>query len=165
MTGGGSDAPARFAAAAARLGIRISPVTHPAGTRTAGDAADAIGCAVGQIVKSLVFMATTDDRSWPVLALTAGDRQVDPPALAAVVGADSVRIATPDEVRAATGFAIGGTPPFGHPEPVTTVLDPHLAEHDEVWAAAGTPRDVVALTPSALRRAGAREVEDFTRPG
>ena len=152
----------RFAEAAAALGIEVAPVSYPAGTRTAQDAAAAIGCTVGQIVKSLVLMATTRGETTPVLALTAGDRRVDPPALARVLEADEVRMATAEEARAATGFAIGGTPPFGHPTPVPTVLDPHLAAHEVVWAAAGTPRDVFVLTPDDLRRAGARDVADFT---
>jgi prolyl-tRNA editing enzyme YbaK/EbsC (Cys-tRNA(Pro) deacylase) len=120
----------------------------PEGTKTAEDAARAIGCDVAQIVKSLVFMA--DDR--PVLALTSGRNRVDTDALAGLAGAFTVRRATPDEARAATGFAVGGTPPFGHPQPITAFLDVDLTAHDEVWAAAGTPHAVFPLSPEELRR-------------
>lgn len=154
-----ADARTRFLTAAAEFGLAPEVRSYPAGTRTAQDAADAIGCDVDQIVKSLVFVAD-DDR--PVLALTSGGRRVDPALLAQLVGAGRVRKADADEVRSATGFAIGGTPPFGHPAPLDTYLDPHLLRFDEVWAAAGTPTDVFALTPDDLRRAGAREVGDFT---
>ena len=154
-----ADARTRFLAAAAELGLEPDVRTYPAGTRTAQDAADAIGCDVDQIVKSLVFVA---DNGRPVLALTSGGRRVDPARLAQLVGAGRVRKADADEVRTATGFAIGGTPPFGHPAPLDTYLDPHLLGFDRVWAAAGTPTDVFALTPDELRRAGAHEVGDFT---
>lgn len=157
-----ADARDRFLAAAGDLGIEVSPVTYPQGTRTAQDAADAIGCEVDQIVKSLVFMAVDGEVASPVLALTAGGSRVDTAALAALHGAARIRKADADQVRAATGFAIGGTPPFGHPQPLPTYLDPRLADFDEVWAAAGTPRDVFALTVDDLRRAGARDAGNFT---
>lgn len=160
-----ADARDRFADAAADLGIEVDPVTYPEGTRTAEQAADAIGCRVGQIVKSLVFIAEDDEAGGrPVLALTSGARRVDTASLATMIGVDRVRQARADEVREATGFAIGGTPPFGHARSLATYLDPHLTEFDEVWAAAGTPRDVFRLTPDDLRRAGAEEVGDFTAP-
>lgn len=160
-----ADARDRFADAALGLGIDVDPVTYPEGTRTATEAADAIGCAVGQIVKSLVFVAEDADTGHrPVLALTSGARTVDTARLATLLDVARVRRATADEVREATGFAIGGTPPFGHPRPLDTYLDPTLTTFDEVWAAAGTPRDVVRLTPDDLRRAGAHEVGDFTAP-
>lgn len=160
-----ADAPDRFAAAAAELDIEVEPVTYPEGTRTARDAADAIGCGVAQIVKSLVFVAEdADGHDRPVLALTSGARKVDTASLATLLAVTLVRKATADEVREATGYAIGGTPPFGHPRSLETYLDPTLTEFDEVWAAAGTPRDVFRLTPDDLRRAGAQEIGDFTAP-
>lgn len=160
-----ADARDRFADAAAELDVEIDPVTYPEGTRTAQDAADAIGCSVAQIVKSLVFIAeATDVDDRPVLALTSGARKVDTASLATLLAVDRVRKATADEVREATGYAIGGTPPFGHPRPLDTYLDPTLTEFEEVWAAAGTPRDVFRLSPQDLRRAGAQEVGDFTAP-
>lgn len=153
----------RFTAAAEALGIAVDAVTYPDGTRTAEDAAAAIGCHVDQIVKSLVFVAvTTDGDQRPVLALTSGGNRVDTATLAAAIGAADIRKADADEAREATGYAIGGTPPFGHATPVDTYLDPHLATFDVVWAAAGTPRDVFRLTPADLVRSGARDVGDFT---
>lgn len=111
-----STATDRFRRAAARLGIELDVVRYPEGTRTAEDAARAIGCTVGQIVDSLVFVAVAADGSEePVLALTSGANRVDTDALARLHGARRVRKADADEVGAATGFAIGGTPPFGHP--------------------------------------------------
>lgn len=156
------DATERFTAAAADLGVDVATVRYPEGTRTAVDAATAIGCEVGQIVKSLVFVALDMDGETPVLALTSGDRRVDTAALANALGVDTVRKASADEVRTATGFAIGGTPPFGHVTTLRTVVDPHLLDHDEVWAAAGTPTDVFRLSPADLVRAGAEQVGDFT---
>src|SRR5437867_9140056 len=114
-----SDAGGRFFEAAATLGIAPDVRRFPEGTRTAEEAARAIGCDVAQIVKSLVFVA--DDE--PVLALTSGRNRVDPVRLATVCGASSSRKATADEVRDATGYAIGGTPPFGHPERIRCFVD------------------------------------------
>jgi prolyl-tRNA editing enzyme YbaK/EbsC (Cys-tRNA(Pro) deacylase) len=82
--------------------------------------------------------------------------------LAAVAGADRARRATPEEARAATGYAVGGTPPFGYPSPVPSYLDPELLAFEEVWAAAGTPDSVFPLDPSELRRAAGAEPADFT---
>ena len=129
----------------------------PEGTKTAVDAARAIGCDVEQIVKSLVFMA---DGS-PVIAYTSGGNRVDPSKLARLAGASESRRATPRR-RAATGFAVGGTPPFGHPAPVRSFVDPGLLAFQEIWAAAGTPDSVFPLTPSELRRATGAETADFT---
>ena len=97
----------RFRAEARELGVPVAPVRYPAGTRTAADAAAAVGCDVGQIVKSLVFASPTK----LVLALTSGDNQVDIDRLGKLVG-EEVSLADPEVVRGATGFAIGGTPPL-----------------------------------------------------
>jgi prolyl-tRNA editing enzyme YbaK/EbsC (Cys-tRNA(Pro) deacylase) len=152
----------RFLQAAAVLGHPVEVRRFPEGTRTAEDAARAVGCELGQIVKSLVFVA--DGR--PVLALTSGANRVDAAKLAALAGAVEVRRATPEEARAATGFAVGGTPPFGHPSRIRTFLDPDLLTYEEVWAAAGTPDAVFRITPQELRRVTGAEVADFseTRP-
>lgn len=152
----------RFLAAAGVLGHPVEVRRFPEGTKTAADAARAIGCDVGQIVKSLVFVA--DGR--PVLALTSGANRVDTGLLAGLVGASEARRATPEEARAATGYAVGGTPPFGHPEPFPTFLDPTLLAYDVVWAAAGTPDSVFRTTPEELHRATGATVADFgeTRP-
>jgi prolyl-tRNA editing enzyme YbaK/EbsC (Cys-tRNA(Pro) deacylase) len=119
----------------------------PDGTRTAADAAAAIGCAVGQIVKSLVFRRGGD----AVLVLCSGANTVDEAALG-VAKADAAF------VRDVTGFAIGGVPPYGwRTAPAETVLDEDLMAYDEVWAAAGTPRSVFPLTPAQLaERTGGR---------
>ena len=134
----------------------VTPTTFPQGTRTARDAADAIGCDLGQIVKSLVFMAD----GAPVLVLTSGVNRVDEGKLRHHLGASTVSRATPDEVREATGFAIGGTPPFGHPEPLPTILDPDLLRFDTVYAAAGSPMDVFPIAPGTIRTAADADVVD-----
>jgi len=148
----------RFTGAARELGIEPKIRRFPEGTKTAADAAAAIGCELAQIVKSLVFMA--GDR--PVIAFTSGANRVDPAKLARVVGATSARRATPEEARDATGFAVGGTPPFGHPQPVRSYLDPAFLAFQEIWAAAGTPDSVFPLTPSELQEATGAETAEFT---
>ncbi|WP_304454589.1 YbaK/EbsC family protein [Nocardiopsis sp. YSL2] len=110
----------------------------PASTRTAQAAAEALGCEVGAIANSLVFMA--DER--PLLVMTSGRHRVDTALLAERLGRAAIRRAEPEEVRAATGQAIGGVAPVGHPAPVETVVDASLADYERLWAAAGTPRTV-----------------------
>lgn len=144
---------ARVVAAAAKAGLAIQVERFPEGTRTAADAARAVGCDVAQIVKSLVFMADGN----PVLALLSGADRLDPARLAAAMGATAVRRADGDEVRAATGFAIGGVPPIGHVGSLTVLIDERLLSHDVVWAAAGLPDAVFSVSPIALQAAaGAR---------
>ena len=143
--------------AADALDLTIEVRRFPDGTKTAADAAAAIGVEVGQIVKSLVFVADEE----PVLALTSGANRVDLDRLAALAGATAARRANPDEARAATGFAVGGTPPFGHPQRVRTFLDRDLLSFEEVWAAAGTPDAVFGTTPEELRRTSEAEVADL----
>jgi prolyl-tRNA editing enzyme YbaK/EbsC (Cys-tRNA(Pro) deacylase) len=147
----------RFLEATRVLDHEVEVRRFPEGTKTAGDAARAIGCEVGQIVKSLVFMA--DDH--PVLALTSGANRVDVERLAGLAGAVAARRASPEEARAATGFAVGGTPPFGHPERVRTFLDRDLLGYREVWAAAGTPDAVFRTTAAELCRTALAEVADL----
>lgn len=139
---------ARLANAAAALGLTIDLREFPEGTRTAEDAARAIGVEVGQIVKSLVF--TLDGRV--VMALMSGGNRLDEDRLAATLGGTQVGRADATGVREATGYAIGGVPPFGHPTALPTAVDEDLLDHDEVWAAAGTPRDVFAVSPADLVR-------------
>ena len=147
---------ARVLAAAATAGLPMEVRRFPEGTRTAADAARAVGCDVAQIVKSLVFMA--DDE--PVLALLSGADRLDPGRLATALGATVVRRADGDEARAATGFAIGGVPPIGHIRPITVLIDERLLAHDLVWAAAGLPDAVFSASPRALQAAaGARVAE------
>lgn len=150
----------RFLEAAEVLAHPVEVRRFPEGTKTAQGAARAIGCEVGQIVKSLVFVA--DGR--PVLALTSGANRVDVVRLAELAGASSARRATPEEARGATGFAVGGTPPFGHPEPVRTFLDRDLLGYEEIWAAAGTPDAVFRTTPGELARTALAEVADLKEP-
>jgi prolyl-tRNA editing enzyme YbaK/EbsC (Cys-tRNA(Pro) deacylase) len=106
---------------------------------------------------------TADGRA--VLALTSGANRVDPSALATLAGASTARTATADEVRSATGFAIGGAPPFGHPAPLPTFLDRDLLVYDEIWAAAGAPDSVFRTTPGELLRATGATVADFKESG
>lgn len=117
-------------------------------TRTAVDAAAALGVPVGAIVKSLVFAAD----GAPVLVLASGDHQVDTHKVARLVGAGHVGRADADLVRDATGFAIGGVAPVGHPRPLRTLIDTHLESFDVIWAAAGTPKTVFATTYDDLMR-------------
>lgn len=140
---------ARVAASAQELGLELEPRAFPEGTRTAEDAARAIGCEVGQIVKSLVFLL---DGS-PVVALVSGANRLDESRLAVALGGGEVGRADADAVRAATGYPIGGVPPFGYPDALATAIDEDLLDHDVVWAAAGTPRDVFPLAPAELVRA------------
>ena len=147
----------RVVEAAADHGLDIDVQRFPAGTRTAADAARAVGCEVAQIVKSLVFVA--DDR--PVVALVSGANRVDLDKLAVAAGAGSARRADGDEARAATGFAIGGVPPFGHIAGTAVLVDRDLATHDVVWAAAGLPYAVFAISPADLVRASGGTVVDL----
>jgi prolyl-tRNA editing enzyme YbaK/EbsC (Cys-tRNA(Pro) deacylase) len=125
----------------------------PEGTKTAEDAAAAIGCPVAAIVKSLVFVAIHEGgRVEPVVALVPGDLRLDTNALASTAGAVESRRASLDEVREATGFAAGGTPPFGHATVLRVFADPSLRRHDPVWAAAGTPTTVFPISIDDLDR-------------
>jgi Cys-tRNA(Pro) deacylase len=155
-----SGALERFAEAARTLGLEPRVRRFPAGTKTAADAAAAIGCDVEAIVKSLVFVA--DGRA--VVALTSGAHRVDTDRLAELCGARDVRRATPDEAREATGYAVGGTPPFGHPDRLRTFVDERLLAIAQVWAAAGTPDAVFPIAPRELLRASGGTVAVFGVP-
>lgn len=135
-------------AAAAEQGLSPDILRFPEGTRTAEQAAAAVGCELGQIVKSLVFLCDGQ----PVLALTSGANRVDTGRLGELLGGKITR-ADADGVREATGYAIGGTPPFGHARPLRAVVDRALLTYDVVWAAAGTPDSVFELTPAQLVQA------------
>jgi prolyl-tRNA editing enzyme YbaK/EbsC (Cys-tRNA(Pro) deacylase) len=148
----------RFLEEARPLGLDPEVTEFPEGTRTAADAARAIGCQVGQIVKSLVFVAGTE----PFIALTSGANRADTEVLAELMGGRPVRRADPEEARAATGFAIGGTPPVGHPRKLRMLCDRDLLEHDVVWAAAGTPHSVFPIAPAELLRVTGAEPASFT---
>lgn len=122
----------------------------PEGTKTAADAARAIGCPVSAIVKSLVFVL--EPMNVPVVVLVPGDLQLDPVKLARFAPAEHARRAELDEVKEATGFAAGGTPPFGHATAVTVFADHQLRRNDPVWAAAGTPTTVFPISLEDLDR-------------
>ena len=136
------------AAALADAGVDGTVRELPDSARTAAEAGAALGVEVGAIANSLVFWA--DDA--PLLVLTSGRHRVDTRALASVLGKAAVARATPDQVRAATGQAIGGVAPVGHPAPVETIVDVALADYRQVWAAGGTPHTVFPTTFGELVR-------------
>ena len=125
------------------LGPRFEVMEFEASTRSAAEAAAAIGCTVGQIAKSLVFRATNSDRT--VIVITSGTNRVHEAVIATHLG-ESIERGNAAFVRDRTGFAIGGVPPTGHSEPVLIIIDEDLRRFDEIWAAAGTPNAVFRLT-------------------
>lgn len=154
MSGSGEprSGAARLAAALEALGREHQVVRFDETTRTAADAAAAIGCTVEQIAKSLVFKTSDSER--PVLVIASGSNRVDEgrlaDALADTIAGEKIKRPDADYVRARTGYSIGGVAPIGHAEPPLTVLDDDLFRHDTIWAAAGTPNSVFALTPDQL---------------
>ena len=145
--------------AAADRGLSIEPRQFPDGTKTALDAANAIGVDVGQIVKSLIFAVDGE----VVLAYVSGANQLDEAKLAAAAGGSKCSRVDADTVRAATGFPIGGVPPFGHTTHLRVFIDPDLLQYDEVWAAAGTWHDVFGIEPHELVEASEGVVTDLKR--
>lgn len=143
--------------AAAAAGLTIEVTEYPDGTKTAQDAADAVGASVATIVKSLVVVV--DDV--PTMALVAGNNRLDEAKLLIASAGSLVGRADADRVRAATSFPIGGVPPFGHAEPLTTFIDQDLLHHPSVWAAAGTPRHVFPIVPADLVRLSGGTVADL----
>jgi Cys-tRNA(Pro) deacylase len=149
----------RVAAAAQERGLDIAVRTFPEGTKTAADAAAAIGVDVGQIVKSLIFAVDGE----VVVAYVSGSNQLDEKKLAKAAGGAKAKRVDADVVREATGYPIGGVPPFGHATALRVFVDEDLLRYDEVWAAAGTWNDVFALAPTDLVRASGGEVADLRR--
>jgi len=147
----------RFESWLASTDLSVTVKEFPQGTRTAVDAARAVGCDVGQIVKSLVFVAGGK----PVVALVSGANRLDEKRLAAVAGEPVVK-ADADTARTATGYAIGGVPPFGHATDVPVFMDRELLEHRVVWAAAGRPDSVFEIEPDRLRELSNAVVMDLT---
>jgi prolyl-tRNA editing enzyme YbaK/EbsC (Cys-tRNA(Pro) deacylase) len=143
----------RVADALRALGLDAEIVELDASTRTAVEAAAAVGCELGAIVKSLVFRAAPDSPGEAILALVSGDRRASESLVAAAAGTPSVTRADADFVRAATSYAIGGVAPVGHPSPLVTVMDEGLLRFDTVWAAAGSPFAVFGIAPRELARA------------
>jgi prolyl-tRNA editing enzyme YbaK/EbsC (Cys-tRNA(Pro) deacylase) len=126
------------------LGLDVTVQRLDRSTRTVSDAAEAVGCEEGEIAKSIVFVADGD----PVVCIASGAHKVDPDKLADALDSAEVRQASPDEVRAATGFPVGGVPPFGHGLPV--VIDEDLLDHPTVWGSGGDGQSLFAVDPQAL---------------
>src|ERR1700737_3169550 len=150
------SAPARVQAALTAAGIDARIEEFPSSTRTAQEAAATVGTRVGQIVKSLVFLAGDA----PVVALVSGVNRLDTQRLAALSGA-AISKADADGGRQGPGYAIGGVPPIGFPEPIPTFIDRDLLRYDVVWAAAGTPRHVFPIAPEELGRITGGTVADL----
>jgi len=146
----------RVADALLAAGIEPEIVELAESTRTAQEAASAIGTSVPRIVKSLVFLA--DDE--PIVALVSGSNRADTSLLASALG-KSIGRADAARVRDATGFAIGGIPPLGHKTPLEVIIDRDLLQYDVIWAAAGTPHAVFSITPSELIRVTGGRVVDL----
>jgi len=154
-----SDRPAGFQ----RVAQALSALSHPhapvwldVAARTSQEAADALGVAVGQIAKSVVFRRREDDQA--VLVIASGDRRVDERKVGAIIGA--LARADAEFVKARTGFAIGGVAPLAHAEPPLTLIDRELFRFDEIWAAAGHPNGVFRLAPAELERYTGAPVAD-----
>ena len=133
-----------------KIGLELQVVELPASTRSAAEAADAIGCTVGQIAKSLIFKAKVSGN--PILVIASGDNRVNTKRIGELLG-EEIGKADADFVRQQTGFAIGGVPPIGHRKATITFIDEDLLGFDEIWAAAGTPHAVFRLTGNELVRA------------
>jgi prolyl-tRNA editing enzyme YbaK/EbsC (Cys-tRNA(Pro) deacylase) len=131
----------------AESGYPLKVLELPGSTRTAVDAAQAIGCQVGQIVKSIIFKAKRSQQ--PVLVIASGSNRVNEKRIEAQIG-EPLGKADAEFVRSKTGFAIGGVPPLGHLESLKTFIDQDLFQYEEIWAAAGTPHAVFRLTPQIL---------------
>jgi prolyl-tRNA editing enzyme YbaK/EbsC (Cys-tRNA(Pro) deacylase) len=138
--------------AAARKGVTLEVTVFDESTHTAAEAATAVGAEIGQIVKSLVFVAPRDGAEpEPILCLVAGSNRVDVARLATVTGEREIRRATAREAHELTGFSIGGIPPIGHGRAIRAVMDPDLLRFPVVWAAAGRPTAVFPVTPATLQ--------------
>ena len=133
--------------ALSQSGVQLQVVELPASTRTSAEAAQAVGCQVGQIAKSLVFK--TSDTQKPILVIASGANRVDEAKVGARLG-EAIGKADADFVRSRTGFVIGGVPPVGHTEALKTFIDEDLLNYQQIWAAAGTPNAVFPLTPTDL---------------
>jgi prolyl-tRNA editing enzyme YbaK/EbsC (Cys-tRNA(Pro) deacylase) len=144
-----SSSAKRVQSALDALGLPLEVLELPASTRTAVEAADAVGCELGQIVKSLVFKAKRSGQ--PILVLTSGANRVKEKRIEALIG-EPLGKANADFVRESTGFAIGGVPPVGHIQPMKTFIDEDLLTYTHVWAAAGTPHALFRLNPADLER-------------
>jgi Cys-tRNA(Pro) deacylase len=149
----------RVVSAAKERGLEINTKRFPEGTKTAADAAAAIGVTVGQIVKSLVFGVDGE----VVMALVSGSNQLDEKKLAHAAGGTKCARVDADAVREATGYPIGGVPPFGHSTQLRVFVDPDLLQYDEVWAAAGTWNDNFGAAPADILRVAGGVLADLKR--
>ena len=149
----------RVVQAAKERGLEITTRRFPEGTKTAQDAANAIGVSLGQIVKSLVFAVDGEI----VMAFVSGANQLDEKKLAQAAGGLKCSRVDADAVREATGFPIGGVPPFGHQTQLRVFVDPDLLQYDEVWAAAGTWNDNFGAAPADIVRVAGGVVTDLKR--
>lgn len=149
---------ARVVAALKAAGVDTVPLEMPGETRTAVQAAEAAGCALDQIVKSILFKGAASGRLY--LFLTAGGNQVDA-GLAAALAGEPMGRADADEVRRVTGFAIGGVSPVGHLTPLPVWFDPRLLDYAVIWGAAGTPRHIFPIAPAELLRVTGATVAGF----
>ena len=149
----------RVVEAARTLGLDIEPRRFPDGTKTAADAAAAIGVEIGQIVKSLIFAVDGE----VVLAYVSGANQLDEKKLALAAGGATCSRVDADVVREFTGFPIGGVPPFGHTTQLRVFVDPDLLQYDVVWAAAGTWNDNFGAAPADIVRVAGGVVTDLKR--
>lgn len=131
------------------IGMQLEVIELPDSTRTSLEAAQALGCQVGQIAKSIIFQAIPSQR--PILVIASGSNRVNEKVIAALIG-EVIGKADADYVRNHTGFVIGGVPPVGHTERLETFIDQDLLQYREIWAAAGTPHAVFRLTPDDLLR-------------
>jgi prolyl-tRNA editing enzyme YbaK/EbsC (Cys-tRNA(Pro) deacylase) len=156
---GVSSSPGRVQDALALGGVDARVVDLPESTRTARDAAAAIGCELGQIAKSMVFVNAAGEG---VIVLAPGDSDVAGDLVAGLVH-QAVRMATPKEVRRLTGFAIGGVSPVGHATAIPVIMDERLLTFPQVWAAAGTPRSVFGIAPADLERITGARVASVSR--
>ncbi len=131
------------------LGFDMHVIEFQESTRTSAEAAERVGCQLGQIVKSLIFRGQSSGK--PVLVLTSGANRVDVTLIGGYAG-ETIGRADAEFVRTVTGYAIGGVPPVGYPQPIETYFDEDLLHYEKIWAAAGNPNAVFELTPAALEK-------------
>lgn len=156
-----SSSAQRFQQALEGLGIQTQAIELPQSTRTAKEAAEAIGCEIAQIAKSLIFRRLDTNR--PVLVIASGANRVDEEVVSDYIGTQ-ITMADAEFVRASTGYAIGGVPPFGHIAPIDDIIiDQDLLNYEVIWAAAGTPRSVFPISPEKLVEVVAGHVRRVTK--
>jgi prolyl-tRNA editing enzyme YbaK/EbsC (Cys-tRNA(Pro) deacylase) len=156
-----ASGPERVQGALHAVGVEVNVVRLSESTRTAVDAARAVGCEIGAIAKSLLFLADGE----PLLVICSGDRRVDTNKVAGLVGAESLKMAPADEVKRITGFAIGGVPPLGHAMPIEKLMDNRLLSWPLIYAAAGAHDALFPIEPDVLARVSEAVLADVTSDG